>query len=67
MKSPRPFDLRDFDNGFAPRQAGDAWEQPPLAPMTLDEYLAFLARQSGPSYEELAKKDGPRGPPFRLP
>lgn len=36
------------------------------APMTMDEYVAFLKRHPAPSYEELRKKEGPRGPPFTL-
>jgi hypothetical protein len=37
-------------------------------PMTVEEYLRWVAQFPAPSYEELRRRPGPaRGPMFRLP
>jgi hypothetical protein len=36
-------------------------------PMTGDEYVAWLNSFPAPGRDQLARRDGPRGEPFRLP
>lgn len=68
MKSPRPFSFSDFDNGYLKAAEGDAaWDQPPLAPMTMDQYIEFIAKYGGATYEQLRARPCFSGPPFRLP
>ena len=58
----------DLERGL-PVTAGDndalRKHRPP--PMTFAEYLEFLASLPTPAHEELRKRHGPRGEPFRLP
>lgn len=36
-------------------------------PMTMDEYIQFIAKYGGATYEELRARPCFSGPPFRLP
>ena len=68
MKSPRPFSFADFENGYLKTAKGDeGWDQPPLAPMTTDEYILWCAKYPGETYEQLRARPCFYGPPFRLP
>ena len=67
MKSPKNPDLLDLETGIK-LTAEDSVAQDLYrpGPMTMDEYLAFVASFGGRSYEELRARTGPSGPSFRL-
>ncbi|MBX5483713.1 MAG: hypothetical protein IRZ16_17965 [Myxococcaceae bacterium] len=67
MSSRRDADLLDLDRGIPTTPSDvEALRRNRPGPMTFEEYLRFLEQFPRPSYEQLEKRLGPRGTPFKL-